>query len=57
MSIHHTIDSYSEFQWASASIYLKDNSKIIFLKMMTSLEITLQIEADDASTGISIRIQ
>jgi hypothetical protein len=35
MSIHHTIDtidSYSEFQWASTLIYLKDNSKIIFFK-------------------------
>ena len=53
--IHHTTDSYSGFQWASALSFEKAETPH-FLKMMAILEILLQTEADDALTWVSIKI-
>jgi hypothetical protein len=56
--IHHTIDRYSECQEVFTLISEKDDSEIAhLLEIMTILEISLQIEVDDALTYASNRIQ
>ena len=58
MLIHHTIETYFAFQWASALNSEKADSDIAhLLEMVVILEMPLQIETDGASTYISIRIQ
>lgn len=55
---HHTIDRYSEFPGAFALNSEKDNSKVVYLlEMVTLLEMLLEVEVDNASTYVSMRIQ
>lgn len=58
MLIHHTTDTCSEFQGASALSSEKDDSEIAhLLDVIAVLKMPLQIGADDALTYVSIRIQ
>ena len=56
MLIHHTIDTYSEFQWVSTLNSEKANSEIECSLEMGILKMPLQIEVDDTLTYVSIRI-
>lgn len=46
-SVHHTIDTYSEYQWAIALHSEKDNSVITqLLEVMGNMALSVQIETD-----------
>ena len=46
--MHHTIDTYSEYQWATALHSEKDNSVITqLLKVMDNMGLSVQIETDN----------
>lgn len=56
--IHHTTDTCSEFQGASALSSEEDDSEIAhLLEVIAILKMTLEIGVDDALMCISFRIQ
>jgi hypothetical protein len=58
MLIYHIVDACPGFQWTLALNSEKDDSEISPLsEMVAMLEMPLQIEADDASTDASIKVQ
>lgn len=49
--VHHTIDTYSEFQWTTALNSERADFQIIhFLNIMAIMVIALQIKTDNAPT-------
>ena len=55
--LHHTIGTYSSFQWATTSSSEKDNSIIAHLqKIMAIMAITVQRKVENALTYVSKKI-
>lgn len=58
MFLHHTIDIYSEFQWATALSPEKTDSVIThLLEVMATAGIVIQIKTDKAPTCVSIKVK
>lgn len=56
--MHHTIDTYSEFQWATTLNSERADSVVIhLLAIMAIMGISLQIKTDNTHASVSTKVK